>query len=315
MLDSMESRADASAAERAVRRSCPGLAAETIELEWREWRWISVLSDRVALVANDETGWRRLKSEAKISRRLNDGRRALVPEIIDAFDEERVQLRRRVKGPSGHELEGRIFGVVPHERWPAEARYRKNSPLTAWGRSFASELGEALASFHASFEPSESQPLGIARFAWDWRAIHTVLRSREGLDDLRRMAANAQSWCASRRDAHCEVVLHGDLHMGNVVASAGAESVMFLDLEDVAVGDPHLDFRFLHSNGGRFACAVLEAYRRRSGRFIDEDTVGRLHVCTALQHFAWYSETHPRFPELVCWARAAAGSLAPDWLR
>ncbi len=58
----------------------------------------------------------------------------------------------------------------------------------------------------------------------------------------------------------------------------------------------------------------LAAYAGEAGVAVDEETVGRFHVVSALEHFAFVSWDAPRFPHIIAWATAAVRALTPDWV-
>ena len=123
-------------------------------------------------------------------------------------------------------------------------------------------------------------------------------------------AARVRRWCDWVDDVQGApvaeaTVVHGDLHSHNLVVSEdGGQLLLVADFENVAVGDPHYDFRYLVS-----VCRDLDwfeacraEYQRQSGRTLSIARVMAWHVRTALGDALWRAERGVELP----------GGLTPD---
>ena len=95
------------------------------------------------------------------------------------------------------------------------------------------------------------------------------------------------------------VVVHGDLHGHNAVVSEDhAELLLVADFEQVALGDPHHDFRYLPTTRhdlGWFR-RVVAAYEGTTGRALSIERIFGWHVRTALGDALWRRELGVALP-------------------
>jgi aminoglycoside phosphotransferase (APT) family kinase protein len=123
-------------------------------------------------------------------------------------------------------------------------------------------------------------------------------------------ARRVRTWCDWIDDlqggpAPDPVVVHGDLHGHNLVISEDGERLRLVaDLEEVALGDPHYDLRYLVSIRSDLAwfAACCTAYERASGRRLDVERILAWHVLTALGDAMWRTELGVPLP----------GGMTPD---
>lgn len=140
-------------------------------------------------------------------------------------------------------------------------------------------------------ELSESQQGRIAdQLAAFLTAVHEIPKSiarelgvaepdpREDFDDLRRdtetlvlprlapheaavVRAFLTEMAAESRAVHPATLLHGDLSGEHVLWDAEGQQINVIDFSDRSIGDPALDFAYLHAYGSEFIDQVLERYR------------------------------------------------------
>jgi aminoglycoside phosphotransferase (APT) family kinase protein len=280
--------------------------------EWRQWRWLALLPDEVAFRAEDEDAWRRLEREAEVLVRLRAAIGPTVPRVVSRNEGTRTQVRERIHGASGREVEAIIFGK--DEPLPATERYRETCPLTPRGSRLAADLGRLLARMHGVIALSEAEALGLGENVprLDERTAE-IIRTHARSPLLERALRNATSWLAILPEDR--VVVHGDPHLHNLAmdAASGALRGIF-DFDETARADRRQDLAYLHSSGLAFARVALRAYAD-VGPPVDERAVGRFHVICALEHFSFVAPEAERFPHIVEWATAAVLALAPEWAR
>ncbi len=144
-----------------------------------------------------------------------------------------------------------------------------------------------VASFRAL---SDSQRERIAdQLAAFLTAVHEVPKStarefgvsepdpRKDLDDLRRdiealvlprlaphevpvVRAFLTEMAAESRSVHPTTLIHGDLSGEHVLWDAESQQVNIIDFSDRLIGDPALDFAYLHAYGSEFLEQVLKRY-------------------------------------------------------
>jgi len=286
-----------------------------LALEWREWRWMAVVSEVVILVAPTAGGWERLRREAAL---MVAARAVVGPPIACILLEDPgsfVQMRERLSGLHGHAIERRIFGTPTDPRMRAGLRYAPECPLTRWGEALAQDLGRILARFHRAMTATEGRAAGFRPYRIDWEEVERVLHALPGLETMTHAARAARAWDESRTVE--EVVIHGDPHFFNVFAAEDGRVSGLVDFGDAAVGERTEDLRYLHSNGTRFARIAVDAYADEAETAIDPEVVARYHVCSALEHFAcWDLMTRQgRTSGIVEWTSAALHALVPEWVR
>ncbi len=140
-------------------------------------------------------------------------------------------------------------------------------------------------------ELSDNQRRRIAdQLAAFLTAVHEIPRStarelgvpepdpRKDFDDLRRdtealvlprlaphevpvVRAFLTEMAAESRSVHPTTLVHGDLSGEHILWDAGNQQVNIIDFSDRSIGDPGLDFAYLHAYGNEFIEQVLERYR------------------------------------------------------
>jgi aminoglycoside phosphotransferase (APT) family kinase protein len=89
-----------------------------------------------------------------------------------------------------------------------------------------------------------------------------------------------------------------------VVSEDGERLLLVVDFEEVAVADPHYDFRYLVSirRDLDWFTACCDAYERSSGRRLSIERILAWHIRTALGDALWRTELGVTLP----------GDLTPD---
>lgn len=215
----------------------------------------------------------------------------------------------------GLRVEQRVTGL------PVESGLGRMSPAV-----LAALVAGELATLHACAPPLDLPQSGALELVT--RVQHKTLRTlRRALSPVAAHAEQVVAELASRVPAPGgpPVMVHGDCHLANLVLDGGG--LIFLDLDDVAVGQPELDLAVfgsrlllvaLHQGVGleksaQVVAALPSAYRDVSGRDIPGDVfawwlattlIGR-QVKTAIRHLA--PGLHPLTSTLV---RLADDTLA-----
>lgn len=271
---------------------------------------MAVLPDRLVFKADDEVAWRRLELEAEVISRFAVAVGGRIPHVLDRDEETRTQVRKRILGVSGREVERLIFGVdaalTPRER------YDETCPLTAAGATLAADLGRTLARIHGAVPLDDALRLGVpANQPRLGDATADILRAHARSPLLEQALRSARTWLT--RVPSDTVVVHGDPHLHNLAADAeSGELLGIFDFDETACADRRHDLAYLHSNGLPFARVALRAYAE-VGPPVDEREIGRFHVICALDHFSFVAPDSDRFPRIIDWATTAAASFAPEW--
>ncbi len=287
--------------------------ARAIEIEWRERCWMAMLPEHVLLGSRlwDPMASHLLLVETLCMNIAREVCGEFVPKTVFVKDAPCVLLRERKRGLQGHAIEASIFGVEA-SALASVPRLTPDCPLTPFGERFASELGRAIARLHAHVPASFGRAVNLSEKTYQWERVGRALHERVDDPSLTRALGRARAWRAGLGGER--VVIHGDLHLLNMFAGPDGTLVGLIDFEDCALESRYEDLRYLHSQGPGFARAAVSAYEREAGVAIDMRTVGRLHVVSALEHFAWVDPDGPRFPRIVRWAREALAALAPEWI-
>lgn len=234
-----------------------------------------------------------------------------VPALIAEDEDLRLQVRSRVPGLVGHEIERLVFGTPSP---PDSAhRYRPDCPLTVPGRRLAYELGTAIAKFHRAIPVTEVRKRGFEeRQSENWERVASVLGSHAPDPDLLAALGHLRRWEAGlpRR----RVLAHGDVHMFNVGVDVRTGILLgFFDFDSSCLAHPYEDLKFAFSNGYRFAERALRAYGEAAGEEVSLTLLTRFHVRAAFAHFEYVAPDSARFPQIIGWSRAAVRQLTPEW--
>lgn len=275
----------------------------------RERRWLGLADDAVGFLADDDVGWRRLLTEGALARRW---RSAGVPvfEVLAEDPAARLQVRRRLHGVTGAEVEPRLFGVDP----ATVDRYSPAAPLTAFGARLADSYGALAARIAGATSALDGAALGLADHPLPDldEALHLLAAS--GVDGVVvERARGCRAWLEgpSPTEDSPRVAVHGDLHFHNLVlADDGAITGVF-DLDAAALSTRWTDLQYAPGLGPAFLARVVRAYAAEAGQAVDADAVRREHLRVALGHLRWHPPGSPRHDEVVGWVQAALLALAP----
>lgn len=283
------------------RSAAPGAA---LAAEWRSWRWMVQLDDRIAFVADDDHGWARLEREALLLARLHHRRELTVPTVVVRQPASRLQIRRKVPGLNGFLVEDVIFGR-PGKLSGAE-RYKDSLVITAAGERLATEIGRAIFGVQQAMTAQEAHARGFG--GTDYLDIldrvAAYLPSRADLAPLAEPLPSLRAWYAELSPD--PVLAIRDLQMHNIAIDplSGALRGLF-DFDDAAVAHRLEDFKYLPSNGKRFTELALDAYAAAGGPHLRLADVWRFHILSALEHFLFVPESSQRWQEIVAWSTEA----------
>jgi len=121
--------------------------------EWRGWRWVVSLGEEIAFVAEDDATWERLEREAAVLDRL----RVPAPRVVRRDRAARLQIRRKVPGLSGFEVEEVVFGRPGKLSGPE--RYADGLAITPQGERLAADIGRAIFGVQCSLTTEEAAEL------------------------------------------------------------------------------------------------------------------------------------------------------------
>lgn len=298
------------AIDAALHRHAHPALDEEASWEWREWRWLALLPSQVFWVAPSLEGWARLEQEGELLGAAFHATGGLCPQVCFSDPQARLQVRTRIDGINGRDIERRVFGIADGALPDNRARYRSSARCTPWGETFAFDLGGTLARLHRAWRRDDLVARLVPSLV-DWPAIEASVLAHVTDETVRRVLPRVRDWDTLRPSEPC--ALHFDPHLGNLLADAEGRLTGIIDLDSVALGDPLEDLRYLHSYGLRYAARAMDGYDLASSASLDRARVGRFHVRSAFEEFAWVTPESPRFPHIVGWARAAAEALTPEW--
>lgn len=233
----------------------------------------------------------RLDHELTVMERLRELAPAVpLPEVVAASRDPLLLITRYVPG-------------VPCSGPPLDEGSTDTIPV---------QLAEALAALHApAVRDGLTASPGVVLGDPEPQSDTSALRERfAGPIVTGDRARRVRTWCDWIDDLQGgpgpdPVVVHGDLHGHNLVLSEDGERLRLVtDLEEVAVGDPHYDLRYLVSIRADLAwfAACRTAYERASGRRLDVERILAWHVLTALGDAMWRTERGVPLP----------GGVSPD---
>lgn len=261
-------------------------------LYWSASAWID---DRfVVKYAWSDIRARRLRREQALLARLRTGPTPLpVPEVVAACDEPTWFVTRVVAGrPLSWELASHLaageLGTVAHD------------------------LARLLTRLHGlpAAEVLRDLPTVVPTAQADTGRLR---RRFPSLVDSRR-ASLVLDWCdevddvLARTPVPSPVLVHGDLHGYNQVWDLSPHALRaVVDFEECGLADPHFDFRYLPGNAESLdlVLAVVDAYRRASGRSLQLDRIMAWHTLTVLGDALWRTEAGVELP---------GGGDVPGWV-
>jgi hypothetical protein len=219
----------------------------------------------------------------------------------------------------------RLLGTLYDGEWVALAfeAVEGRPPRFPWDPAEFDTVVAALAAMHAALTPSpapglESLAVYAQRLFGGWAAL-AELGAPSGLDPwanghLGRLAELESGWpeaCAG------STLVHGDVRADNVLVTAGAGEVLFVDWPHAAVGNPAFDVvgwaPSVVLEGGPEPEELLARYERE--RALDADTVTVLLAAIAGFFVSRSLEPPPPGLPTLRSFQAAQGAVALAWLR
>ena len=181
---------------------------------------------------------------------------------------------------------GLVMSLVPGET--LARRILRDDEYAHARTVLAGQLGDFLAGLHA-IDPAEL-PNAVAT-----DTLATYWERYQAMDDTSPTFDAAYAWLDANRPSSTEqVVVHGDLRMGNVIVDADGLAAA-IDWELVHLGDPLEDLGWLCVKAWRFGAPLpvggvgtidqlVDAYEATSGRVVDRDA---LHWWLVMNTLKW----------------------------
>lgn len=184
----------------------------------------------------------------------------------------------------------------------------------ARSRPVAEALGAFLAALHGALDETTVAALDLGPPTWPTppEEIARRLEGRLGEPACREFLARLPERVAAleaQEHRRRPRLLHGDLLAHNLTWRREPPEILgVLDWTDACLGDPHRDFRYLHSLGEDAALRAVARYNATAADPVDPDRVRFLHAWTAFAHAAFaLEEPGPRrATAMLAWARSAA---------
>jgi aminoglycoside phosphotransferase len=238
---------------------------------WREWRWIMQIgTDRICYFAQGECARMRLERERQLLCTLQGRVLCEIPSVIVASDDGGLQVRRMVLGD---QVQNRELEVGTSEGW----------------ERMAETYGAAIASLHRAIDPSEAAPFVQARPenlpypAEQLRPLADLWIRDAGL--AREVNDILGLYAAIRVSPEDRVLIHGDLFADNMIFNLSTRRfVGMFDFAEAEAADRHLDLKYIHSFGCRFAERLMAAYESEAGVPLDRRRPAIYHIACAISH-------------------------------
>lgn len=272
------------------------------EMSRSETRWLALGDEAVAFAADDDAGWRRLQSEAWL---LERWRAAGVPapRVLREDAARRVQVRERMHGLTGHDVEPRIWTGPPPDAWVR----LDGAPLSAFGDRLAASYGELARRIRGAVSVADATAAGFGpclRRTLDLDGAIARLQASSASDAAKAAAQRLRPWLAALPPP--DAVIHSNLHFFNMCLADDGSIVGVFDLDGVGIDAAATEFLYVHSLGSRFAATAFAAYGP-----VDDEDVRRAHLRTALDHLLTFGPGTERHPSIVEWATAVFERLVP----
>jgi aminoglycoside phosphotransferase (APT) family kinase protein len=237
----------------------------------REWGWVAQIDTaRICYFAETDRALLRLERERQLLGALEGRVACAIPSVLAASEDGRLQLRRMVKGD---QIQNREPEIGTRQGW----------------QQIADSYGAAIASLHGALDPAEAaalvqpRPDNLPYPAQDLRPLVGRWIRDSGL--ARAVNAIIEMYAAVVVSAEDRTLIHGDLIADNMIfdLSAGRFLGMF-DFAEAEVADRHLDLKYIHSFGRRFAERLMIAYESAAGVALDRQRPAIYHIAAAVSH-------------------------------
>jgi aminoglycoside phosphotransferase (APT) family kinase protein len=238
---------------------------------WREWRWIARIgADRICYFAESNHARVRLERERQLLCALEGRVACAIPSVLAVSADGRLQVRRMVLGD---QIQNREFEIGTSTGW----------------EQIAKTYGAAIASLHRAIEPSEAaalvqpRPENLPYAAEMLRPLADRWIRDRGL--ARTVTAILDLYAAIRVAPWDRALIHGDLIADNMLFDLSAHLfVGMFDFADAEVADRHLDLKYVHSFGKRFAEGLMAAYENEAEVILDRQRPAIYHIASAVSH-------------------------------
>lgn len=238
---------------------------------WREWRWIAQISvNRICHFAESDDARVRLERERQLLCALKGRVACAIPSVLAASDDGRLQVRCMVLGD---QIQRREYEVGTSQGW----------------ERIAETYGAAIASLHRAITPSEAaalvqpRPENLPYAAERLRPLaDRWIRDRGLARAVNIILDQYAAICVMPKD---RALIHGDLIADNMLFDLSASLfVGMFDFADAEVTDRHLDLKYIHSFGKRFANGLMAAYEIDAEVILDRQRPAIYHIASAVSH-------------------------------
>jgi aminoglycoside phosphotransferase (APT) family kinase protein len=271
------------------------LGTFSFDMSKRDGRWLALTPDHVAFAVDDYVGWRRLQQEDWLLSKWRSAG-APVPRVLRSDASRHVQVRERMHGLTGRELEDKI------ELHPDVRERLRDTPLSPFGARLAASYGELAARFRRAVEVPDAHAAGLSTTshrAVDVDAAISALEATDASSAAKRAARRARDWLVELPPINA--VIHSDLHFFNMCTSPAGDITGVFDLGDSGIDTAETELLYAHSLGSQFLRTALDAY----GQPLDEKRIIHAHLRTALDHIVFHGPGTERHESIVAWATAA----------
>jgi aminoglycoside phosphotransferase (APT) family kinase protein len=206
-----------------------------------------------------------------------------------------VGLERNCPTHLGDQIQDREFATGTSQGW----------------ERIAETYGIAIASLHGAIDPGEAAALVQPRpDDLPFPAEQLRLLADHWIRDAglaRAVDAIPDSYAAIRFAPEDRALIHGDLIAENMLFDLPARRfVGMFDFADAEVTDRHLDLKYIHSFGRRFAECLMTAYENEVKVSLDRDRPAIYHIASAVSQLK--SESDQSAPP-------AQQKRVEDWVR
>jgi aminoglycoside phosphotransferase (APT) family kinase protein len=238
---------------------------------WREWRWVMPIdAERICYFAHSPSACMRLQRERLLLRKLQGRLCCEIPSVVAVSEDEQLQLRRMVLGD---QIQNREYEIGTSKGW----------------ERIAESYGAAIASLHLAIDPRQAaalvqpRPENLPYPAEELRSLADRWLRDVGL--ARQVNAILDHYAAIRVVPKHHALIHGDLIADNIVFDLSVRRFIgMFDFSDAEVADRHLDLKYIHSFGRRFADRLMAAYEGKAGILLDRRRPAIYHVAAAVSH-------------------------------
>jgi aminoglycoside phosphotransferase (APT) family kinase protein len=258
-------------------------APDQIRVEARDERWLVRLPESlVAWFAASEDGSRRMATERRVLRLLQQRCTFLAPRILTQHREDDFDVRTMVPGIGDPLL---LF-----------AQMRADVELA---QSIGADVGAILAEQHKRIEASDvagwlpRQPSWPEPGGWIPERLDRVINDPELVADAEAVIEKCESMSIPESD---RAMVHTDVGIHNLGIDPESRKVLgIFDYGDGAWADRHHDFRYLLFDLDRLELldAAISAYEAALGRSIQTERVILYNAACAITFLAYRAGTAP----------------------